>query len=335
MAVPSVLQGLRSSQRLTRRVVITGIGLVTPLGCGNESVWKSLISSQHGISTLDNSLIVNGTGVSIAGIVPRSNNVSNEQGHYNEELVFGRSVSKELAGFCQYAVYASDLALAHAGLMPETMSPMALDRAGVAVASGGIGSLQDIVESSKLLDVSYKKVSPYFVPKILSNMAAGHVSIRHKFRGPVTSVSTACAAGTHSIGDSFNYIRMGYADIMLAGGTESSINPLSISGFARMKALSESSVPGTASRPFDSARNGFVMSEGAGIVVLEELSVAQSRGANMIAEIIGFGLSGDAHHPTHPSAEGSGAERSMRNALDDAGKYTQFPFSLSTRYLLF
>mmetsp|Transcript_8758 Transcript_8758/g.8669 ORF Transcript_8758/g.8669 Transcript_8758/m.8669 type:complete len:460 (+) Transcript_8758:236-1615(+) len=319
MTVPSVLQGLRSSQRLTRRVVITGIGLVTPLGCGNEDVWKSLISSQHGISTLDSPLIVKGTGVSIAGIVPRSNNVSNEQGHYNEELVFGRSVSKELAGFCQYAVYASDLALAHAGLIPETMSPMALDRAGVAVASGGIGSLQDIVESSKLLDVSYKKVSPYFVPKILSNMAAGHVSIRHKFRGPVTSVSTACAAGTHSIGDSFNYIRMGYADVMLAGGTESSINPLSISGFARMKALSESSVPGTASRPFDSARNGFVMSEGAGIVVLEELSVAQSRGANIIAEIIGFGLSGDAHHPTHPSAEGSGAERSMRNALDDAG----------------
>ena len=301
-----------------KRIVITGVGFVCPLGCGHEVVWRNVISGKHGISHLPDALLVNGTAVSVAGFVPRGTCESDDDLSYNEEAVFGRPVSKELAKFSQYAILAADLALDSGALKPSEMSKFALDRSGVSIASGGIGSLHDIVESSRLLDQSFKKLSPYFVPKILSNLAAGHVSIKHNFRGPVTSVSTACAAGTHSIGDAFNYIRLGYADRMLAGGAESCITPLSIAGFGRMRALSNSLVPGESSRPFDTGRDGFVMSEGAAILLLEELETAKERGASIIAEIVGYGLSGDAFHATHPSEDGSGAERSMLQALDDA-----------------
>ena len=300
--------GINNSPRGTRRVVITGVGLVSPLGCGHEEIWKSLLSSQHGISQIPAAIAVKGTNVSVAGFVPRSiSETLNSHGSYNEEAVFGRVVSKELANFSQYAILASDLALEHAKLQPAQMSSSCLERAGVAIASGGIGSIQDVVDSSRLLDQSYKKVSPYFVPKILSNLASGHVSIKHGFKGPLTSVSTACAAGTHAIGDAFNFIRLGYADVMLAGGAESCVSPLTIAGFSRMRALGTSTVAGTASRPFDSTRDGFIISEGAGILVLEELKSARARGAIIIAEVLGYGLSGDAHHPTHPPADGSGA----------------------------
>ena len=312
--------GINNSPRGTRRVVITGVGLVSPLGCGHEDIWKSLLNSQHGISQIPAAVVVKGTNVSVAGFVPRSTSETlNSHGGYNEEAVFGRVVSKELANFSQYAILATDLALEHAKLQPAQMSSSSLERAGVAIASGGIGSIQDVVDSTRLLDQSYKKVSPYFVPKILSNLASGHVSIKHGFKGPLTSVSTACAAGTHAIGDAFNFIRLGYADIMLAGGAESCISPLTIAGFSRMRALGTSTVAGTASRPFDSTRDGFIISEGAGILVLEELNSARDRGAIIIAEVLGYGLSGDAHHPTHPPADGSGAERSMLQALNDAG----------------
>ena len=319
--------GINNSPRGTRRVVITGVGLVSPLGCGHEDIWRSLLNSNHGISRIPATSLVKGTNVSVAGFVPRStcNSITkdsenlNKHGDYDEEAVFGRTVSKELALFSQYAILASDLALAHAKLQPAQMSSSCLERAGVAIASGGIGSIEDVVDSTRLLDQSYKKVSPYFVPKILSNLASGHVSIKHGFKGPVTSVSTACAAGTHAIGDAFNFIRLGYADVMLAGGAESCIAPLTIAGFSRMRALGTSTVAGTASRPFDSTRDGFIISEGAGILVLEELKSARDRGATIIAEVLGYGLSGDAHHPTHPPADGSGAERSMLQALNDAG----------------
>ena len=319
--------GINNFSRGTRRVVITGVGLVSPLGCGHEDIWRSLLASQHGISYIPAASVVKGAHVTVAGFVPRSpcNSVANDTenlnntGNYDEEAVFGRNVSKELANFSQYAILASDLALAHAKLHPAQMSSSSLERAGVAVASGGIGSIQDVVDSTRLLDQSYKKVSPYFVPKILSNLASGHVSIKHGFKGPVTSVSTACAAGTHSIGDAFNFIRLGYADVMLAGGSESCITPLTIAGFSRMRALGASTDPGTASRPFDSTRDGFIISEGAGILVLEDLQFATDRGATIIAEVLGYGLSGDAHHATHPPADGSGAERSMLQALNDAG----------------
>ena len=322
MGSTSNARNFLKTNHLKRRVVITGVGLVSPLGCGHESIWKRLLNGCNGITHIPPSILVDGSAVTVAGFVPRLMGLQDgffDQNTFSEELLFNFPVSKEQASFTQYAVYAADIALAHAELVPLKMCPSALNRAGVAIASGGIGSIHDIVESSRQLDQSYKKLSPYFVPKILSNLAAGHVSIKHRFGGPITSVATACAAGTHSIGDAFNYIRMGYADVMLAGGTESSITPLSIAGFSRMRALSNSSLPKKASRPFDTTRDGFVMSEGAGVLVLEELAVAQNRGAVIIAEILGYGLSGDAHHPTHPSTDGSGAERSMRQALDDAG----------------
>jgi 3-oxoacyl-[acyl-carrier-protein] synthase II len=208
----------------------------------------------------------------------------------------------------------------------------------VAIGNGGIGSVGEITDASANLTKSFKRLSPYFVPKVLVNMAAGHVSIRHGLQGPVHAVATACAAGAHSIGDAYNFIRLGSADAMLAGGTDASIDPLALSGFARMKALgsmgeigdmgemgdseSEAMLDERAqrvSRPFHKHRNGFVMGEGAGILVLEELGSAQAREARIIAEVCGYGLSGDAFNATSPSADGGGAVRSMRAALRDAG----------------
>ena len=312
---------------MARRVVVTGVGLVSPLGCGHEGVWRKLLANRHGFTSLeDRGFLVNGSGVTAAAFVPRGN----DDDEFNEEGVFGRVVSRELALATQYALYASELALQHAGFSspspspsPSTVSRLELPcgglRAGAAIASGGIGSLNDIIEGNGSLATSYKKVSPYFVPKVLMNMAAGHVSMRFGLKGPVTSVATACAAGSHSVGDAFNYIRLGYADMMLAGGTEACIDRLSVAGFARMKALSTNGTPGAASRPFDAHRDGFVIGEGAGILVLEELSAAERRGATIIAEVLGFGVSGDAHHATHPPPDGAGAERSMRQALNIAG----------------
>ena len=292
-----------------------------------------------------------GSGVNAACFVPRKLRMSTKGAididsdpfSYSEEQVFGRLVSRELSLATQYALYASQLAMLHAGLLLEEDNSLDLNttaaavtskqkqhhsllqlecgglRAGAAIGSGGIGSLHDIIEGSENLKLSYKKLSPYFVPKVLMNMAAGHVSIKYGLRGPVTSVATACAAGAHSIGDAYNYIRMDYADVMLAGGTEACIDSLSVAGFARMKALSTNANIVASSRPFDTHRDGFVIGEGAGVLVLEELSVALRRGAPIVAEVLGFGVSGDAHHPTHPPAEGAGAERSMRQALAQAG----------------
>jgi 3-oxoacyl-[acyl-carrier-protein] synthase II len=308
-----------------RRVVITGVGLVSPLGCGHEAVWRKLRANRHGITSLDErGFHVAGSGVTVGAFVPRRQKDSNgddDADGYDEERVFGRIVSRELALATQYALYASDLALEHAGFPSSSRLELPCGglRAGAAIASGGIGSLHDIIEGHGSLTASYKKVSPYFVPKVLMNMAAGHVSMRFGLKGPVTSVATACAAGAHSVGDAFNYIRLGYADMMLAGGTEACIDRLSVAGVARMKALSTNGTPGAASRPFDAHRDGFVIGEGAGVLVLEELAAAEQRGAAIVAEVLGFGVSGDAHHATHPPPDGAGAMRSMRQALSIAG----------------
>lgn len=302
-----------------RRVVITGIGIVSPLGCGNELIWQRLLQGKCGISKVkedSNILKIHGitTPIKVYAVVPRGIDINN--GEYDEEKIFGRTMSKEYSTFIQYAMYASDLAIKHANIDIKNIDK---DNFGVAIGSGGIGSLDDIIESNKLLDTSFKKLSPYFIPKVLSNMPAGQVSIRHSLRGPIHSNSTACAAGLNSIGDAYNFIKYGYADSMLAGGTEASISPLSIAGFSRMKALSTCSDPLTASKPFDKNRDGFVIGEGSCVLVLEELSVALSRNSNIIAEICGYGLSADAFHPTSPSQTGEGARKSMTMAIKNAG----------------
>lgn len=308
--------------KMQRRVVITGMGLVSPLGCSLESVWSKVLSGEHGLSSISDVLadpgmaalypsvsssVLTAAGVHVAGFVPRGSGPD----FFNEKEVFGRSVSKELALVSQFAVFASDTALKNAGLLSSNGQSMKssigglnidinLDRVGVSIGSGGIGSLVDINETQKALSASYKKVSPYFVPKILVNMPSAQVSMRHGLRGPVHAVATACAAGSHSIGDAYNFIRLGYADMMLAGGSEACIDDLAIAGFARMKALSGCKDPSRASSPFNSTRDGFVMSEGAGVLVVEDWEHAKRRNAPIIAEIIGYGLSGDAFHLTSP-----------------------------------
>jgi len=298
-----------------RRVVITGVGAVSPLGCGAEHVWRRILAGDCGISQLPAGTLQSSVGVHVAGRVPQGQG----EHDYDEKRVFGRLVGKEMSQLTQYAILASDLALSHAGSPLRGSSEKARDRMGVVLATGGVGSITDILDAGHSLDTSFRKLSPYFIPKVLTNMAGGHISLRHGLRGPLLSPSTACAASTHAIGDAYNLIRLGYADLMLAGGSESCLDPLSISGFARMRALSASDDPLTASRPFDKDRSGFVIAEGACVLVLEDMHHALQRGAPIIAEVCGYGLSADAFHITTPSPNGEGAMRSMNAALRDAG----------------
>lgn len=313
---------------MKRRVVITGIGLVTPIGCGpGKTVFQHLLAGRNGIRELRPELIPNGCNVKVGGLVPRGTDPD-----CFDESEF-KSMDREISLFIKYALKAAEYALLDSKL-PTAVSgsgtsssgmpsfPYDRERCGVSIGNGGIGSLFEICGTHDTLKTSYRKISPYFVPKILVNMASGHVSIRHGFAGPVHSVATACAAGSHSIGDAYNFIRLGYADLMLAGGSDASIEPLALAGFSRMKALStpiENTPLENSSRPFDTSRNGFVMGEGAGVFVLEELSSALQRNAPIIAEVCGYGLSGDAHHATSPPDNGDGAFRSMQCAVKDAG----------------
>jgi 3-oxoacyl-[acyl-carrier-protein] synthase II len=265
------------------RVVVTGIGAVCSLGHEIEGIWKSILASQCGISKLTNPELLAATGNSVT-----VGSLVNEGVWDHFKTIPKQNISK----FCSYAMMASDQAIANAGFHSKVVNPITnnakeLDysRVGTAIASG-MGSLGDTVEQAKNLSNSPRKVSPYFVPKILPNMAAGQVSIRHGYQGPVHSVSTACAAGCHAIGDATNFIRLGYADVMLAGGSEATIDPLSFCGFNRMKALSTNGDPTKASRPFDSQRDGFVMGEGACVFVLEELNHAIERGNSCFTELL-------------------------------------------------
>jgi len=310
-----------------RRVVVTGVGFVSPLGSGSEVIWSRLAAGAHGIRLLDEEICASawtsdetkprGASVKVAGIVP------------DMDAVAVRDKSR----FIQHALKASDLALDHAGLSPPTSSssadaqeaqtattssPYDAARMGVAIASG-IGAINETVDGSAALDKSERKLSPFFIPRILINMAAGQVSLHTGFKGPNHSVATACAAGAHAIGDAFNFIRLNYADAMLAGGSEACVGALGVSGFGRMRALSTSGNPNNASRPFHPERDGFVIAEGAAVLVLEELEHAKTRGAPIVAELVGYGLSGDAHHATSPSPVGDGAIRAMRGALECAG----------------
>ena len=289
-----------------RRVVVTGLGLITPLGTGMHKTWEGICKGTSGIdwiSSFDSSEYP----VQIAGEVK----------DFNPEDFIERKEIKKMDVFIQYALGAGTMAVEHAGLK---VSEDNADRVGVIVGAGigGINTMERY--HSILLESGQRRISPFFIPMLIANLAAGHISMRFGARGPNSCVTTACAAGTHAIGDSFKIIQRGDADAMIAGGSESAITPLTIAGFANMKALStRNEAPQRASRPFDAERDGFVIAEGAGIVVLEELESALKRGAKIYAEIVGYGLTADAYHMTAPDPEGRGVVNCMRMALRDAG----------------
>jgi 3-oxoacyl-[acyl-carrier-protein] synthase II len=291
---------------MRRRVVVTGLGLITPLGTGIEKTWEAICKGASGIDRI-RSFDACHYPVQMAGEVK----------DFNPEDFIERKEIKKMDVFIQYALGAGTMAVENAGLK---ITEENADRIGVIVGAG-IGGINTIERyHSILLESGQRRISPFFIPMLITNLAAGQISMRFGARGPNSCVTTACAAGTHAIGDSFKIIQRGDADAMIAGGSESAITPLTIAGFANMRALStRHDAPQEASRPFDKARDGFVIAEGAGIVVLEELESALKRGAKIYAEIAGYGLTGDAYHMTAPDPEGRGVVNCMRMALRDAG----------------
>ena len=297
-----------------RRVVVTGLGLVTPLACGVERTWRSLLEGRSGVRRIE-TLEVADLPARIAGLVPRGSS----DGALDLDRVLPAKERRRMGDFMLYAIAAAREAMRDSGYLPVTA--LERERAGVMIGSG-IGGLPEIERAALTLrDRGPRRISPYFIPSSLVNEASGVVSIEHGFKGPNHAAATACSTGAHALGDAARMIQLGDADVMLAGGTEAAISRLTIAGFAIMQALSTSfnDVPEAASRPWDRARDGFVLGEGAGVVVLEELEHARRRGARIYAELLGYGLSGDAHHITAPDPDGGGAERAMRMALARAG----------------
>ncbi|KAB0573665.1 beta-ketoacyl-ACP synthase II [Brucella pituitosa] len=297
-----------------RRVVITGLGLVSPLASGVEETWKRLIAGESGARRVTE-FEVDDLACQIACRIPLGDG---SNGTFNPDLHMEPKEQRKVDPFIVYAVGAADQALDDANWHPESDEDQV--RTGVLIGSG-IGGIEGIVEAGYTLrDKGPRRISPFFIPGRLINLASGHVSIKHGLRGPNHSVVTACATGTHAIGDAARLIAFGDADVMVAGGTESPVSRISLAGFAACKALStkRNDDPTAASRPYDSDRDGFVMGEGAGVVVLEELEHALARGAKIYAEVVGYGLSGDAYHITAPTESGEGAERCMVAALKRA-----------------
>ncbi len=298
-----------------RRVVITGTGMVSPLGCGTEVTWSRLLESRSGAARVT-AFEVEDLPAKIACSIPLGDGTD---GTYNADQWMEPKEQRKVDPFIVYAVAAADMALADAGWHPKTNEDQIAT--GVLIGSG-IGGLDGIVEAGYTLrDKGPRRVSPFFIPGRLINLASGQVSIKHKLRGPNHSVVTACSTGAHAIGDASRLIALGDADVMVAGGAESPICRIALAGFAACKALStdRNDDPTAASRPYDRDRDGFVMGEGAGVVVLEELEHAKARGAKIYAEVVGYGLSGDAYHITAPSEDGDGAYRCMQMALKRAG----------------
>ena len=290
-----------------RRVVVTGLGAITPVGNNVEDFWNSLIEGKSGIDIIKRfDPFEYHLPVVIGGEVK----------NFDPKKYIPAKLIRKMSDFVKFAYVAAKEAVKDANLEIDKINP---NKAGVIVGTG-IGGLRDIEEQQTLLlEKGARKVSPFFIPSGISNIASGYISIEFGFKGPNSCVVTACATGTHSIGDAFKIIQRGDADIMIAGGTESAITPLGVAGFANLKALSRrNKEPQKASRPFDAERDGFVMGEGAGILVLEELEHAKKRGAKIYAEIVGYGLSGDAYHITAPDPEADGAYRVMKMALEDA-----------------
>ncbi|MCL2439265.1 MAG: beta-ketoacyl-ACP synthase II [Alphaproteobacteria bacterium] len=298
---------------LSRRVVITGLGIVSPLGRGLTYNWEEgLLKSKSGVKPIPYFDTTN-FSVKFGGVVPHGKN----PGEFDAESVIAPKDMKKMDMFIQYAIAAATDAMEDAKYAPETEEQKA--RAGVMIGSG-IGGLTTVYETSLELGRDKAKVSPFFIPASLINLASGHVSIKYGLKGPNHSCVTACASGTHAIGDAAKMIALGEADVMLAGGAEAAINPIGVAGFASARTLStRNDEPLKASRPWDKGRDGFVIGEGAGIMVLEEYEHAKARGAKIYAEVIGYGMSGDAYHITAPASDGSGAERAIRQALKCAG----------------
>ncbi|HZG29065.1 MAG TPA: beta-ketoacyl-ACP synthase II [Ensifer sp.] len=298
-----------------RRVVITGLGMVTPLGCGVDETWKNLLAGKSGARKVTE-FEVEDLPAKIACRIPFGDGTN---GTYNADDWMEPKEQRKVDPFIVYAVAAADMALADADWHPQTDDDQCAT--GVLIGSG-IGGIEGIVEAGLTLrDKGPRRISPFFIPGRLINLASGHVSIKHKLRGPNHAVVTACSTGAHAIGDASRLIALGDADVMVAGGTESPVSRISLAGFAACKALStqHNHSPEKASRPYDRDRDGFVMGEGAGVVVLEELEHAKARGAKIYAEVVGYGLSGDAFHITAPSEDGEGAFRCMTMALKRAG----------------
>uniref|UniRef100_A0A343U6Y4 3-oxoacyl-[acyl-carrier-protein] synthase n=1 Tax=Tigriopus kingsejongensis TaxID=1133412 RepID=A0A343U6Y4_9MAXI len=307
-----------------RRVVVTGLGLVSPLGVGVAPTWSRLLRGESGVSPLADSPLVRASGHAaavwaalpsqVAGMVPRGS----EAGQLDPERDFPPAQRRLMSWAMKYGLMASHEAVAEAQLASLRGSR---SRIGVAVGTAMVDLAYIAANYEHVLAGRAKKISPYFVPRILPNLAAGYISLEHGFQGPNHAVSTACATGSHAIGDAYRFIQCQAADVMICGGTEACIDPLAITGFARIRALSTrfNAHPATASRPFDRDRDGFVMAEGAGILVLEELEHARARGVPILAEILGYGLSGDADHITAAREDGQGAVAAMRAAFQDEG----------------
>ncbi|PZQ51652.1 MAG: beta-ketoacyl-[acyl-carrier-protein] synthase II [Rhodovulum sulfidophilum] len=298
-----------------RRVVITGLGLVSPLACGVEETWTRLIAGQSGagkITRFDASHLA----CDIACEIPRGDG---SDGTFNPDDWMQPKDQRKVGDFILYAMAAAQQAVEDAGWTPEDETER--ERTGVIIGSG-IGGLENIAETAiTLKEKGPRRVSPFFIPGSLINLCSGQVSIRYGFKGPNHSVVTACSTGAHAIGDGARMIKYGDADVMIAGGAEAAICEIGIAGFAACKALSTAfnEEPEKASRPYDRDRDGFVMGEGAGVVVLEEYEHAKARGAKIYAEVVGYGLSGDAYHITSPAPDGDGGYRAMAAALRDAG----------------
>jgi len=290
---------------LSRRVVVTGVGLVCACGIGTEEVWKNLQAGTSGIACI--------TQFDASGFDCR---IAGEVRNFDPLNWVAKKELKKMGRFIQLAIAAADFAVGMAGLK---VTPEIADRTGVYVASG-IGGF-DVIERehSKLLQGGPGKISPFFIPATIVNLASGYISIRYSARGPNSATATACSASAHAVGDSFKIVQRGDAEVMICGGAEASITPMGIGGFAAMKALStRNDGPSRASRPFDAERDGFVIGEGAGILILESLEHAQRRGAPILAEVAGYGMSGDAYHITQPAEQGDGAYRVMMATLKDA-----------------
>ncbi|MHB8095572.1 MAG: beta-ketoacyl-ACP synthase II [Candidatus Aminicenantales bacterium] len=289
-----------------RRVVITGVGLVTPLGVGTRPTWEGLLSGMSGIGPI--------TRFDAARFATR---FAGEIRNFDPFAFIEKKEVRKMDLFIQYAVAAAQFAVEDSGLSPAELEG---EQSGVCVGSG-IGGIRSLEDSHRiLLEKGPDRVSPFFLVQTIINEAAGQISIKYKTLGPNTATVTACSTGTHAVGDSFRMIARGDVDIMIAGGAEAPVTPLSVAGFNALKALSENNAdPAGASRPFDAKRDGFVMSEGAGLVILEDLDHALARGARIYAEVLGYGSTSDAYHITAPPPDGGGAIRVMRRAIADAG----------------